>query len=1207
MAESTHNLKLVIEAVNHADATLRGVVQQVQGLDTAVRGHVAGFQAMGTALNGAFAQMGSVLASSTRTFQGQLDPLRTTLDQVGIAAAGATSKLASMGGIAGTIAVALPIVAGLGVAGAFLAKSLADASQETQNMMQLQAGWTALNRGSREEMDAFVDSVKALSRTSSYASQDVVGAAKYLAGFAKIGTDELLPTLQVVIDTASYMGVNIMQAAQIVGYAARGEMGMLREWGFSFSAATLQSRSFSDILREIGERVAGQEAAKMNTYAGAVGMVTKAFNRVEKAVGRVIEAASIPVLKDLAAYFGELGSKVEAAFKAGATEEWQAKIQAALQKTAEFVKRAVEGIVEFAESGGLGRLIEGMLAVASAIQMVAVAAGKLLKFFLELPTPVLAVLAGLLGFKIVAGIVKSIWTAFTALIGKIVAGTAAIRGYMATTLPSLTAEKVAVDAVTASYLKRNVAAAGTTYIGPGHYSGGRTTGGGARDVGSWVPGTAKKGGDIAKRVAIEGGKTAAGMGAGAGLYRLVAGGPMVGIRAAGVAVGRAATAIGGSAVAAGAALAAVFAAPILATMAIIDYKWKAQKAALSPDYDAEDLVESYQTRIAIAASQGEEFSEIQKRLRQEIEDGVKAGIIDGNTRIGIEEALTDALGRELDAIKERNKALEEMGKDPSAASGDLFGDAKNEKMITKRSKEMEESITRFYQHQNALDDNAVALQKANISATAKSRRQAADQIEQLDLWAANQRIARAEDEYAQKVALLEAEKAKRIAIEPKNEGIIEEEINKRMIAVDQARSKSYEAELQKRTQSLQKHIDEVKNLEEELFKVQQANQEGLVKLREGTLTESEKLNASVDAMHAKFEQAVALLPTMPERAKSLFQEAQQQAQALAQQIKSLEDNLKGISDSFKQSFQAMAKLGKGPQFAFQMDVAGVKKSLAEATAALGQGEYGEAQKKAEAARQKIDSLVSQAEQLYGPEQAKQMLTPLLKEAQVIAETAGGGQLDRAKDIQTQAEGTYKQAGAQIEGIISRQIETLRQQMSVEERLIEALRGLAAQIGGKAGAIPEGLSGQSSPTAGAMPEVGLPPAAVSEGIGSQTGRAGMSGFGIFGSAFTGDYRGMIPDLTGASERAMSAVRSIAEQIVANVSGKVEAVSESMKVQRKGYEGETEPADLLQAQAENTKMFGRSAQEINEASKRLAKPIEIKVTVNQSGQASAEVWA
>ena len=232
---------------------------------------------------------------------------------------------------------------------------------------------------------------------------------KFLAGYKKIATEDLIPALKVAIDFAAFTGRNVREATYAISYAATGQLGMLREYGFTFSEATQQSKNFKDILAEMAARVSGQEAAKMETYSGAVGALAKAFNRVEKAIGHVLEAAALPVIKDMIGFFKEIGKEIETAFKSGGTEEWQARIQGALQSTADFIKDMVTGLVEFARSGGLERLMTAFTTIAAVMQSMALVAGKVLGVLVQLPSPVLYFVGALAGLSLIVKLFKALW------------------------------------------------------------------------------------------------------------------------------------------------------------------------------------------------------------------------------------------------------------------------------------------------------------------------------------------------------------------------------------------------------------------------------------------------------------------------------------------------------------------------------------------------------------------------------------------------------------------------------------------------------------------------------------------------------------------------------------------------------------------------------------------------------------------------------
>jgi len=451
-----------------------------------------------------------------------------------------------------------------------------------------------------------------------------------------------------------------------------------------------------------------------------------------------------------------------------------------------------------------------------------------------------------------------------------------------------------------------------------------------------------------------------------------------------------------------------------------------------------------------------------------------------------------------------------------------------------------------------------------------------------------------------------------------------------------------EQEKQARFAAVQQYAEKIRALEDELFKVQQTNADGLLRLRQGTMSEGEKLSTQLDQMRERFQKAVELMPTMPERAKALFQEAQQLASALTQNIKSLQDKLADLKNSFADSFRNLQKLGETPQKQWEIDLQKLGETGRAAWQALDTGEFEKAQKLALQAKEQIENLMKSGEELYGAQKMKDMFGPQLAAMQAVAQTAAEEQLKNAKEAQEAAEDTFASAGERIEQIITQQIDTLKQQISVEERLIQALENLKAAMGvtsgggaagqgaqagmpGEAGA---GQPGTAGPY-GNLPE-GVPP---SQAWLMESGQGGGIGAGLSAKVPAGQeietgalnwfdiisgFMKTGPDKV-AEQRAsiMSWLEQYQPDFVRagdlwkeNVSGLVgTARSQLMGGENVGADGEglSEAGEKFDG---SISKLGESVGEfINGVQAYVAearKPIEVKVTINAKGEATA-TWS
>lgn len=413
-----------------------------------------------TSFHGLNQAIGAVKASTIDTFSGLgglIDPFKSSLGSLTTVVQQLQGAFASMGGVLGTLAAALPVVAALGVASSYLTTSLAGASQETQNFIQMQAMWTSTARGSESAMNKMIEQVKDLSRTSTYASQDVVGAMKFLLQYKNISSEMMVPTLKTAIDLASFAGRSVQEAAYAMGMAANQQFEVLRYWGVNISAAAKASGDFSRIVGEINAKVGGQEAAKMETYAGAVGALEKAWNRVQKAVGHTIEAALVPVIKDLVGWFSNLGKGIEEAFQAGQFQPFIDNLKSGFELISASLKGVIEDIISFIKTADMNQIVTQMMTAAAAVSDVAAVFGKLMAAIITMPNWLKAAIAGFIAFKIVFAavsfVIGSVKKGFTdlATIVERVTGVSLAHG------KQLGAETIATKELTAAIREQTVA------------------------------------------------------------------------------------------------------------------------------------------------------------------------------------------------------------------------------------------------------------------------------------------------------------------------------------------------------------------------------------------------------------------------------------------------------------------------------------------------------------------------------------------------------------------------------------------------------------------------------------------------------------------------------------------------------------------------------------------------------------------------------
>lgn len=1106
MAE--HTLRLIIEAIDRAQGTFSAVEGRIRGLEATTR--ATGTSLAGT-LNGiqqGFNQLGGAASTGIHAITSGLDPLRGALDTINAGVQSIQGNVSRVSTTFGGLIAAIPIVMGIGAANQFMSKSLQDAGKETQNFIALQATWRAQGRGTEEELGTLIEQVKTLSRTSSYASQDVIAGMNFLAGFPAVATKDLLPALQTAIDFAAYQNVGIQEATRILGFAATGRTAWLEHfYGFKFTEATKASKDFSKILGEMQERVAGQEAAKMETYAGAVGMLEKSFNRVEKAIGHVLEAAIVPVLKDLVGYFSDFGKAVEDAFNAGATEEWVDKFREVFQRIADYTKGVFDGIRSFATEGGFDRIFGALEKVSTIMQTLISVAGKLLGWLVMLPKPVLQFIAVALGLTVLVKIGLSIYNQWSALWRMISSGKVTIADYATKAIGWLGGEKKAVDAVTAAYVQRNIAAAG----------------GMPRGAPVPIPGSKKPSGGLTPAYGAENLQTTGGRqayieanapeyagrytSAGSKWKRPVVEEAAMGTGMIGYALGSIST------------LAYSIISPIIkeASNAIFgDQKekgwsttnWLRENLPMVPTLTPE--TEGAITKLFggdVGKSKTEETYEKQLKSLQEQGYGLESKL----RPIASKEELAKMGAKDLvEILKDEQKELDaqaaklhEIRRTKSETDKETGKETNEEvkrqdKLISKIRERMQmiRELTRKQQQAekppetvNLLEEvKAIREKHKLIMELAKSEFQEKKTLLQLELAErkaviaetvqstilAQQAILKAEQENTAKrmqLIVQNYKETKQLQEEAYNEerarlqknlqsgdsterqkavrelAKLDREYAKQQVDTARQTTSELEKELQKQYELRAQLNKKITALEQEARDAQRATAQSIRSINEAAASEHDRLRMKLEDAQKKLQEATEQMPKFPEKALQLAKEAQSAFAGLAQNIDSLEQNIRNSQQLVADALRNIEQSRLTGVAKWRAELGNLQTDMQRAQQFAAEGRY----KEAEAAYKRV---ISQAQSLASSAPAS-MKGYARQETSAVVSQAGkelaalqDRQLTEAKALNTTATDGITEAGNLIADAIRQQIEAAHANIKALEENTKALKELIAASRGE---------------------------------------------------------------------------------------------------------------------------------------------------------------
>jgi len=138
---------------------------------------------------------------------------------------------------------------------------------------------------SATEFTEFADS---LERTSRFSDDAALSAAALLENITQLDSQGLQQATQAAADLAAAMGLDLETAASLVGKAINGNTGALNRYGIEVQKGATDSQTLANVLETLNSRFGGSAASQVQTYAGSVDIMGKAWEDVTKVIGNAI-------------------------------------------------------------------------------------------------------------------------------------------------------------------------------------------------------------------------------------------------------------------------------------------------------------------------------------------------------------------------------------------------------------------------------------------------------------------------------------------------------------------------------------------------------------------------------------------------------------------------------------------------------------------------------------------------------------------------------------------------------------------------------------------------------------------------------------------------------------------------------------------------------------------------------------------------------
>ena len=150
----------------------------------------------------------------------------------------------------------------------------------------LTAALQAQGTASRATVSHLTDHAEALSRVSLADDEAIQGAQKVLISIGGLMGPKLDETTQAALDLSAGLGIDLTEAATMVGKAAQGSVKPFTMLGFEFKGLKTDGEKLDAVLAGIQERFGGMAAAELGTSAGQIHELEEAWGELLETLGK---------------------------------------------------------------------------------------------------------------------------------------------------------------------------------------------------------------------------------------------------------------------------------------------------------------------------------------------------------------------------------------------------------------------------------------------------------------------------------------------------------------------------------------------------------------------------------------------------------------------------------------------------------------------------------------------------------------------------------------------------------------------------------------------------------------------------------------------------------------------------------------------------------------------------------------------------------
>lgn len=169
------------------------------------------------------------------------------------------------------------------------------AEQATVKLAQALRGQGVVSRAVLDDLERYAAGLEA---TSTFSQRAIMDAEGMLITFGLTG-QVLKDTTRAALDLSARFGIDLVQAADLLGKTAQGETARLQKFGIIIDQSTPKSQKLGEALRQISTYMGGSAAAETTEFLGKLDQLKVVMEHIAENVGEGIAPFLKTILDDI--------------------------------------------------------------------------------------------------------------------------------------------------------------------------------------------------------------------------------------------------------------------------------------------------------------------------------------------------------------------------------------------------------------------------------------------------------------------------------------------------------------------------------------------------------------------------------------------------------------------------------------------------------------------------------------------------------------------------------------------------------------------------------------------------------------------------------------------------------------------------------------------------------------------------------------------